>query len=245
MSRIRRGLATVGLAAALGAGLAGCASSVSKDDVSSAISGKLTEQGISTSSVTCPDDLEAEVGKSVRCEYAVDGKPIGVTATVTSLQGDQANFDVVSEAPLVGKDAVAEAIDEQLTAQGTASDGPTTCPGSLIGENGRTLRCEFSSGGQPVDAIATVTSVTGDQANFDITTEARPIAKQLLNQKVAEQVATELQTSVDGADCDGDLAAEVGESVTCTVSGGGESIDLKVSVTSVDGGLINYQLELV
>jgi hypothetical protein len=245
MNRIRRSLAVAGLAAVLGAGLGGCAGSVTKDDVASAIGGKLTEQGVTATGVTCPDDLPAEVAKSVRCEYVVDGKPVGVTATVTSLQGDQANFDVVSEAPLVGKAEVAEAIDEQLTAQGIPSDGPTTCPGSLIGENGRTLRCEFSAGGQPVDAVATVTSVAGDQANFDISTEARPIAKQLLNQKVAEQVATELQTSVDGADCEGDLAAEVGESVICTVSGGGESIDLQVSVTSVDGGLINYQLELV
>ena len=48
-------------------------------------------------------------------------------ATVTSVSGDQANFDVVSEAPLVAKDAVGDAIDEQLTAQGVPSDGPTTC----------------------------------------------------------------------------------------------------------------------
>ncbi|MCO1654923.1 DUF4333 domain-containing protein [Pseudonocardia humida] len=170
MSSISRGLATAGLVVVLGAGLAGCSGSVPKDDVASAIGGKLTEQGITADGVTCPEDLDAEVGKTVRCEFTVDG--------------------------------------------------------------------------QPVDAVATVTSLQGDQANFDITTEARPVAKALLDRKVAEQVAQELQTEVDGADCAGDLAPEVGKSVTCAVTGGGESIDLNVSVTSVDGGLINYTLEL-
>ena len=169
MHMVRRTLAVAGLVVALGAGLAGCAGSVPKDDVASAIGSKLTEQGVSAGQVTCPEDLEAEVGKTVRCEFVVDE--------------------------------------------------------------------------QPVDAVAMVTSVQDGQANFDITTEARPIAKALLDQKVAEQVAQELQTDVDGADCAGDLAAEVGKSVKCTVTGGGESIDLNVSVTSVDGGLINYTLE--
>jgi hypothetical protein len=171
MNTIRRTLAAAGLAVALGAGLAGCSSTVPKDSVASAINEKLTEQGINATGVTCPEDLDAEVGKSVRCEFSVDG--------------------------------------------------------------------------QPVDAIATVTSLQGDQANFDITTEARPIAKALLDKNIADQVAQELQTTVDGADCGGDLQPKVGESVTCTVTGGGESIDVKVTVTGVDGGQINYELEAV
>jgi hypothetical protein len=171
MNTIRRTLAAAGLAVALGAGLAGCSSTVPKDDVAAAIDQQLVGQGITTGGVICPEDLDAEVGKSVRCEFTVEG--------------------------------------------------------------------------QPVDAIATVTSLQGDQANFDITTEARPIAKALLDEKIAEQVAQELQTTVDGADCGGDLQPTVGDAVTCTVSGGGESIDVQVTVTQVDGGLINYSLEAV
>jgi hypothetical protein len=169
MFSIRRALAAAGLAVAVVAGVSACSSSVPKDDVAKTIGGKLTEQGINAGGVTCPDDLEAEVGKTLRCEFTVDG--------------------------------------------------------------------------QPVDAVAKVTSIQGDQANFDITTEARPIAKALLDKKVADQVAEQLQTTVDGADCGGDLAPTVGASTTCKVSGGGESIDVKATVTSVDGGAINYQLE--
>jgi hypothetical protein len=168
MFSIRRTLAVAGLAVAVTGGVSACSSTVPKDDVATAISGKLTEQGITATGVTCPGDLDAEVGKTVRCEFTVEG--------------------------------------------------------------------------QPVDAVAKVTSIEGSQANFDITTEARPVAKTLLDTKVADQVEQQLQVDVDGADCAGDLGATVGASTTCTVSGGGESIDVKATVTSVDGGLIKYEL---
>jgi hypothetical protein len=169
MFSIRRTLAVAGLAVAVTGGVSACSSTVPKDDVATAISGKLTEQGITATGVTCPGDLDAEVGKTVRCEFTVEG--------------------------------------------------------------------------QPVDAIATVTSIQGDKANFDISTEARPVAKALLDKKVAELVAQQAQTTVDSADCAGDLAPTVGASTTCKVTGGGESVDLKPTVTSVDGGLIQYRLE--
>jgi len=52
--------------------------------------------------VSCPDDLEAEVGATTRCTLSVgdDGDEYGVTVTVTSVKGDTANFDVeVDEEP--------------------------------------------------------------------------------------------------------------------------------------------------
>jgi hypothetical protein len=169
MSRVRRTLAVAGLVVALGTGLAGCSSTVPKEDVASAIGGQLTAQGTPAGQVTCPEDLNAEVGETVRCEFTVDG--------------------------------------------------------------------------QPVDAVAKVTSIEGDRANFDITTEARPVAKDLLSQKVGEQVAQQLGVQLDSTECSGDLQPQVNDSVTCTVSSAGETLDVLVTVTSVDGGLINYSLE--
>jgi hypothetical protein len=142
----------------------------------------------------------------------------------------------------VPKNDVATAINGKLTEQGITTAGGVTCPADLEAEVGKTVRCEFTVEGQPVDAVAKVTSIEGSQANFDITTEARPVAKTLLDTKVADQVEQQLQVDVDGADCAGDLGATVGASTTCTVSGGGESIDVKATVTSVDGGLIKYEL---
>jgi hypothetical protein len=169
MLSIRRALAVAGLAVAVAAGVSACSSTVPKDDVARTIGGKLTEQGITASGVTCPDDLEAEVGKTVRCEFTVEG--------------------------------------------------------------------------QPVDAVAKVTSIQGDQANFDITTEARPVAKALLEKKVSDQVTQQAGVAVESAECAGDLAPTVDAKTTCKVTGGGESLDLDVTVTSVDGGAVNYQLQ--
>jgi hypothetical protein len=169
MFSIRRTLAVAGLAVALAAGVSACSSTVPKDDVAKTIGGKLTEQGITAGAVSCPADLEAEVGKTLRCEFTVDG--------------------------------------------------------------------------QPVDAVATVTSIQGDQANFDITTEARPVARALLEKKVGDQVSQQAGVAVESTRCGGDLAPSVEASTTCTVNGGGESVDLKITVTSVDGGAVKYQLE--
>ena len=54
--------------------------------------------------VSCPDDLEAEVGAETRCTLSVEGdsKEYGVTVTVTSVEGDTANFDVKVDDEPVG-----------------------------------------------------------------------------------------------------------------------------------------------
>jgi hypothetical protein len=218
-------------------------SSVPRADVAAGISTQLAGRGVTATSVDCPQDLPAEVGRSVRCTYTVDGKPVGVTAGVSSVQGDQAVFDITSDAPLVARDDVAGAIDHYVTTLPYTADGPTSCPAALIGENGRSVRCEFAVGGQPVDAVATVTSATDTSAKFDISLEARPVTQNVLEDDVAYTVTQNAGVQVDGVDCGGGLDPEVGRSVLCTVTGGGESLDLRVAVSDVDDGLIGYDLQ--
>lgn len=82
----------------------------------------------------------------------------------------------------------------------------------------------------------------GGTAKYDVTTEARPVAKALLEQKVAEQLGQQAGVTVDSADC-ADLPPTVGGSVICTLTGGGETADFAVTVTEVKGGLIDYSIE--
>jgi hypothetical protein len=50
--------------------------------------------GAEARSVSCPDDLKAEVDATTRCSLqAMDGTEFGVTVTVTSVDGDDVNFD--------------------------------------------------------------------------------------------------------------------------------------------------------
>jgi hypothetical protein len=219
------------------------AASVARADVAAGISTQLAGRGVTATSVDCPQDLRAEVGESVHCTYTVDGKPVGVTAKVTSVQGDQAVFDITSDAPLVAREDVAAAIDDHLEGLSYTADGPTSCPAALIGENGRSVRCEFAVGGQPVDAVATVSSVAGGRAEFDIALQARPVTAALLQQDVAHTLSQDYSATVDAVTCDGGLTPTVGDSVLCTATGGGDRLDLQVAVASVDDGLISYRLQ--
>jgi hypothetical protein len=80
-------------------GVAACSTGpkvVSKSDVANQISAKMTDAaGNKPDSVSCPDDLKAAVGATLNCEMKVKGAPYGVNVTVTSVQGDQAKFDMV------------------------------------------------------------------------------------------------------------------------------------------------------
>lgn len=52
--------------------------------------------------ISCPDDLEAQVGATIECTLTAGDDPTEypVTVTVSSVDGDSANFDVeVGEEP--------------------------------------------------------------------------------------------------------------------------------------------------
>ena len=73
----------------------GCGSKVSSSDVEAQISSALeAEVGVAPDSVTCSNDLDAEVGATERCELSVEGETYGVTVEVTSVEDDVAAFDI-------------------------------------------------------------------------------------------------------------------------------------------------------
>lgn len=44
--------------------------------------------------VSCPDDLRAEVGRTIRCTLTDSGTTVGVTVTVLSFADDVATYDI-------------------------------------------------------------------------------------------------------------------------------------------------------
>ena len=48
--------------------------------------------------------------------------------------------------------------------------------------------------------------------------------------------------TIDSTSCLGDLPPQVGKSVDCMVSGAGETAGFTVTVTSVDGGQVNFSV---
>jgi Domain of unknown function (DUF4333) len=88
----------------LAAGLAACgADTVSAEKVAEGAADALEVPAGARPEVTCDEGLPAEVGAETRCTLTIGDDPeqYGVTATVTSVDGDTVNFDVqVDDEPL-------------------------------------------------------------------------------------------------------------------------------------------------
>ncbi|MEU9604021.1 DUF4333 domain-containing protein [Streptomyces sp. NPDC048057] len=72
---------------------------MSKNKLADTVAEKLAETtGQPKPKVTCPDDLAGKVDTTTRCELtAGDGSTLGVTVKVTSVEGDQINFDIKAD----------------------------------------------------------------------------------------------------------------------------------------------------
>lgn len=89
--------AIVGVTAALGL-LTGCGStpSVSSSDAAQQIADALEgKTGQRPDEVSCPEDLEAEIGASIRCALSDGDETYGVTISVTDVTDGVATFDIV------------------------------------------------------------------------------------------------------------------------------------------------------
>ncbi|MFE4416140.1 DUF4333 domain-containing protein [Streptomyces sp. NPDC056821] len=93
---------------AAGVLLVGCSASVSvgsstpklsKDKLADAVAEKLAATtGQPKPDVTCPEDLVGKVGTTTRCKLtADDGSTLGISVTVSSVEGKQINFGIKAD----------------------------------------------------------------------------------------------------------------------------------------------------
>ena len=173
-----RTLLISGAAVALVATAAGCSCSVgtshsvSKSDVASQITSKLTDAaGNKPDSVTCPNDLPAKVGAQLNCEMKVKNQTFNVNVTVTSVEGSNVKFDMVET---VDKKQVASVISDRLAQQVGRRPDAVTCPDNLKGVEGATLRCQLTDGSDKYGISVTVTNVDAGDVNFDFKVDDHP-----------------------------------------------------------------------
>lgn len=157
------------------AGVGACSTGpkmVSKSDVANQISTKMTSPtGQKPDSVTCPDDLKAQVGAQINCTMKANGQTSTVNVTVSSINGDQANFEMVNT---IDKNQVAHQISDQLAQQFGSKPDSVTCPDNLKGTQGATLRCELVDSGQKYGVTVTVNAVQGSDVNFGFKVDEKP-----------------------------------------------------------------------
>jgi hypothetical protein len=77
-------------------GMAACASPLPAERLADAVADALESRLGFRPEVSCPDDVEAEVGAQGRCTATAEGDHVryAATVTVTSVSGEEAEFDV-------------------------------------------------------------------------------------------------------------------------------------------------------
>ena len=159
-----------------------------------------------------------------------------------------------------GKIATNDSVEQQIKAQlGTDN---ADCPDDLKGEVGRSIVCTAKRGDDSFDVKVTVTSVEGDTINFDIervapptsapaapateVTSTAPAAATVDGKNVAQSVFDQLASNgkqVNQVSCP-DLEARTGASERCTLVSGTETYGVTVTVTSVQGADVKFDIQV-
>jgi hypothetical protein len=62
--------------------------------------------------------------------------------------------------------------------------------------------------------------------------------------KIASQLTEQVGQAPDSVVCPGDLAAEVGKTMECTMTVGADELPVTVNVTKVDGSDVNFDISV-
>jgi ribosomal protein L12E/L44/L45/RPP1/RPP2 len=187
------GTAALALVIALG----GCGTVATDDSVEEQVKSQL-----GTDTADCPTDLQGEFGQSIVCQATKGDDPFDVKVTVTSVEGNTINFDIVR----VG---------------GTPAAAPPAAPAG------------------PADPAAPASDTAADVAPSD---PSATVAGQNVAQSVLDQLASNGK-QVDQVSCP-DLPARVGASQRCTLTSGTETYGVTVTVTTVLGTDVKFDIQV-
>lgn len=162
-TRIAAGAAAVAVAALLGAGLTGCSGSAKVETSStpsvsaSALEGDLmdmlTKGGNDPQSVTCPEDLVGEVGKTSQCEVVLsEANTVQAVLTVTKVNDTGLDYDLK---PALTKEQLEKTLTDMASAESVV------CDAGLEGIAGATTKCAVTRDGSTSEDTVAVKKVEG------------------------------------------------------------------------------------
>lgn len=245
---MRRVIAAVSAAAACAAA-SGCTinvgthtapatAKVSKADLQKDISNRVAKAGQVAQSVTCPEDLVGEVGKTTRCTVTKSAtSSYEVLVTVSSVEGSKVNYDVI---PVMSKTQLETSISQRLAHDAGAPVDSVACESGLDGKVGAVAHCVVTAGGATLPNAVKVTSVSGFGMDFILV----PI---LPKDAAAGSLLAQLGQAgprPDSASCANDLDGFPGNTVECTTVTGGRTQTFILTVTDVTRTNITYRYAL-
>lgn len=238
-TRIAAGAAALTAFGLLGGGLTGCSGSVkvetkstpsaSASDLQKDLTDRLTQAGNPPQSVTCTQDLVGEVGKTATCDVVLsDTNSVEAILTATKVDGGTIDFDI---SPALTKEQLQKAV------AGLASTPAVTCDDGLAGSVGASAHCDVDVNGVVSKRVVTVSAVSGLSMDLDVT----PIAtKQQLEGMLMERLAADAAGPPESVTCADDVVAEAGNTVECVVTTASGDQDFLVTITTVDGDVVNF-----
>jgi uncharacterized protein DUF4333 len=164
---------------------------------------------------------------------------VGALGTVWALvSGCDANIGIDRE-PAVGKDALQTDIAARLAKAGQQPQS-VTCKEDLIGEVGKTTRCEVvMSPSNSFQPVITVTGVDGRAINYEM---SPAVSREQLEKAVSRLVADAARVKVASVSCESGLEGKVGVTARCDVDAGGVKLRRTVEVNSVEGLMMNFNV---
>ncbi|MDT7762703.1 MAG: hypothetical protein QOC63_2123 [Mycobacterium sp.] len=162
---------------------------------------------------------------------------VGALGTVWALvSGCDANIGIGSK-PAVGKGALQTDIAARL-AKADQQPQSVTCNEDLIGEVGKTTRCEVvMSPSNSFEPVITVTGVDGTAINYEM---SPAVSKEQLEKAVSRLVADAARVQVASVSCESGLEGKVGATAHCDVDAGGVKLRRTVEMNSVEGLMMNF-----
>lgn len=238
LTRLGAALVATGL---VGVALSGCSFnvstgvSVSKTDLEKDITQRLEKAGQKPQTVTCKDDLKGEVGKTTRCEVVLSStNSFEPVVTATKVEGTTVSYKMT---PAVSKAQLDKSVAKLVSEASGVKVDSVNCEGGLDGKEAAETHCDVTANGATSRRTVVVTKVDGLMMNFNVL----PILeKAQVENSLLDQLATQLGSRPDSADCSGDLEGKKDNSITCTVVAGEETQDFRLTVTGVKGDRINF-----
>lgn len=144
-----------------------------------------------------------------------------------------------AESLIVSKESLQADIADRLVKAGQPP-GSVTCLQDLVGEVGRTARCDVVMGEtNSFQPVATVTGVEGTIVDYEL---APALSQTQLERAVARLVVENGGPPVDSVDCEAGLDGAVKAVAYCDVETGGVRARRAVQVTEVSGLTMNFTL---
>ena len=164
---------------------------------------------------------------------------VGVLSSVGALVSGCDATVGIGGTPPVGRDALQTDIAARLAKAGEQPQS-VTCKQDLVGEVGKTARCEVVL--SPTNSFEPVITVTGVDGNT-IEYEMNPaVSKEQLEQAVSRLVAEAARAPVASVSCESGLEGKAGKVAYCDVDAGGVKLRRTVEVNIVEGLMMNFDV---